>query len=642
VPFVISGGRLASVDKPPTPGFARVMLSDTVGQDYADIWRTQPQVRTVVSFLARNIAQLGLHTYRRVTDIDRERVTEHPIARLMSRPNPFTTRYRSLEALVSDLAIYDNAVLVKAMVNGQPKSLVRASPSKVTVLGDDPFAPQGYEVRGNRGKRQFPPEQVVHFRGYSPTDVRWGVSPLETLRRILAEEYQAGQYREQLWRNQARTAGYLKRPLDAPEWSTPAKERFRSDWHAQYAGDGPRAGGTPILEDGMDFVPAASSARDAQYIEARKLTREEVASAYHIPLPMVGILEHATYSNIQEQHKQLYQDTLGPWLTMIAEDLALQLFDDFADTDRLYLEFNLAEKLRGSFEEQANQLQTSVGAPYMTRNEARARLNLPQLSEADGLVVPLNVLTGGQASPRDSAPAQSSAPARAKQGLSLSKARPEGYERRTEQVFATFFERQGKVIAAQLGAAKARRKATIEQVFDSERWQRELAGDLYPLDVGISTAAGRAALESLGLQPTDYDEDRTLAWHVAAADGIAVAMTKTTRARLADVLGDDDPQAAVTHLFEVYATARAAQLAASHVTGMAGFGSSEALRQTGREATKTWIVTSGNPRSSHALMDGETVGLDDNFSNGAAWPGDSALSEDERAGCACDMEMNFP
>lgn len=399
---MISGGSLETVHRTPNPVVAAhgVTLTDSVTQSYATIWRSQPQVRTVVSFLARNIAQLGLHVYRRISDVDRERLVDHPVASVLSRPNPFTTRYRFVEALVSDLAIYDNSVLLKV----KPASLVRLPPTRVQALGENPFTPEVYRYWGSNGYRDFPAEQVVHFRGYNPDEPRWGASPLETLRRILAEEYHAGQYREQLWRNGARMSGYIKRPLEAPEWKAESRQRFARSWQAQYTGDGPAAGGTPILYDGMEFVNASMTPEAAQYIEARKLTREEVAAAYHIPLPMVGILDHATYSNIAEQHKQLYQDTLGPWLVMICEELQLQLLPDFPDTDGVYLEFNMAEKLRGSFEEQATQLQTSVGAPYMTRNEARARLNLPQIDGGDDLITPLNVLTGGQGSPTDSAP----------------------------------------------------------------------------------------------------------------------------------------------------------------------------------------------------------------------------------------------
>jgi HK97 family phage portal protein len=405
--FAISEGKVVELYKPAGGRLASVRFSDQTSMAYADIWKSQPQVRTVVSFLSRNIAQLGLHLYRRVSDVDRERVTDHPVAELLNRPNAYTTQYRLIEALVADCAVFDNAYLLKV----KPKSdssagLIRVDPASVEIKGDTPFVAERYKI----GKTEFKPEDIIHFRGYSPIDARQGVSPMETLRVLLSEDYQASKYREQLWRNGARTAGYLERPAGAPQWTAEGKEKFRRSWQNQYTGEGTRPGGTPILEDGMRYVPAATSARDAQYVESRKLTREEVTAAYHIPPTMVGLLDHATYSNVSQQHKMLYQDTLGPWLNMIQQDLALQLLPDFGDTEGLYLEFNVAEKLRGSFEEQSTQLQTAVGGPYMTRNEARARLNLPQIDDGDELIVPLNVLTGGQASPTDSAPPETDQP----------------------------------------------------------------------------------------------------------------------------------------------------------------------------------------------------------------------------------------
>jgi HK97 family phage portal protein/HK97 family phage prohead protease len=410
--FVISSGRLQSVERPLLPAPMVVTLADGLAVEYAAIWRTQPQIRTVVEFLARNIAHLGLQTFRRVSDTDRERVTDHDVPRLLGRPNPGTTPYRYVHSLVSDVGIYDNALHAKVKTGGR-RALVRLDPRRVLPIGDNPFWPDGYRLLGTRGQRDIDADQVIHFRGYNPEDARWGCSPIESLRQILIEEYQAGLYREQMWRNAARVSGYLKRPADAPKWQSGGKERFRLDWRNQYLGNGADAGGTPILEDGMEFVAASLTPEAAQYIDARKLTREETAAAYHIPPTLVGILDHATYSNIAEQHKQAYQDTLGPWLEEIQQEFELQLLPDFPDTEQLYVEFNLGKKLQGSFEEQATQLQTSVGAPYMTRNEARARLNLPAIDGGDDLVTPLNVIIGGQASPTDSAPAPKQIPAAA-------------------------------------------------------------------------------------------------------------------------------------------------------------------------------------------------------------------------------------
>jgi HK97 family phage portal protein len=384
---------------------SRIQLSSTYYVDYAEIYRSQESVRTVVSFLARNVAQLGLHMFERVGDDDRRRMSDHPMALMLKQPNPWTTKYRFIQALVCDFAIYDRAYWLKTRITPESNGLVRIPPQIVTPEGDNWLTPNGFKVDGTSGTRVYKADEVVYFRGYG-LDKDIGISPLEALRRTLREEYAAGEMREQVMRNGARMSGYLERPKDAPEWSDTARDRFKRNWQAQYSGSGPGAGGTPILEDGMQFKPVSQTARDLQYIESRKLTREEVAAAYFVPPPMIGILDHATFSNITVQQRMLYTETLGPWLSMIQEEIELQLLKDFEpEPKRFYVEFNLREKLSGAFEERADAIAKAVGGPTMTINEARALDNRPPIDGGDELIRPLNVTQNGNPDPIPAAPA---------------------------------------------------------------------------------------------------------------------------------------------------------------------------------------------------------------------------------------------
>lgn len=83
--------------------------------------------------------------------------------------------------------------------------------------------------------------------------------------------------------------------------------------------------------------------------------------------------------------------------------------------------------------------------------------------------------------------------------------------------------------------------------------------------------------------------------------------------------------------------------AVSTVTLLSGFATAEAAKQVaGDAATKTW-VTGKNARKEHLALNGETVPLSENFSNGAAWPGDaSALGADDLANCNCELQINVP
>ncbi len=434
---------------------------DGYRRTYAQIYQTQPAVRTVIDFFARNIAQLGLHAYRRVSDTDRVRLTDHPLPRLLKRPNPATTRYRFIESTVQDAAIYANAYWLKVRPSSGPLGLVRLPAGEMRVRGT--LLPTGYEWEPQSGRPplSFAPSEIVHFRLYDPGNAALGFPPLETLRRELAEYAAAGDYRQAFWKNSARVESVITRPANAPKWLPDQRRDFRKDWQ-EFAGA--RAGMTPVLEDGMELKPISSTARDSQFIESRKLFLEEVARAYHVPLPMVGILDHATFSNIREQHKQLYQDCLGPWLVMLEEEIELQLLGEFDAVDDVYLEFNIAEKLKGSFEEQAAALYQLTGRPVMTVHEARARLNLP--STGDPANDKIAEVAPGQARSLP-APVDQSALA---------------------AVLGRFASRQHARLAKQDAEQR------VEQ-YDAGRWHQELTADLTPI---IGDRARMAAATVVG------------------------------------------------------------------------------------------------------------------------------------------------
>jgi HK97 family phage portal protein len=342
---------------------------------YGKIYRSQPAIRTVVEFLALNVAQVGLHLYQRISDTDRVRLRHHPAARILAQPNPYTTTFRLMRDTVTDLGVYGNAYWLKLRDQGSYE-LLRLPPEEVTPRGR--LIPLAYEWQWPEGGHRvlLPPSEVIHFRHYA------GMSPIEALRPVMAEAIAATEYRAAFWKNAARLSGWIQRPKDAPRWTAEQAQTFKQDI-ARYRPGNDLAGGTPVLEDGMEFVQNTATARDSQYMEMRKASREEAAALYHMPPAMVGLLDAQGYGSVREQHKALYQDALGPWFAMIEQELALQFLTDFADSEDLYWEYNISEKLQGSFEEQTDALYRSVGSAWMTRNEARARQNLPKIDDPD-------------------------------------------------------------------------------------------------------------------------------------------------------------------------------------------------------------------------------------------------------------------
>lgn len=602
----------------------------------ASLWRSQPHLRTVVSFLARNVAQLGLHTFERVDETDRRRDRSSLAARALAFPDSSMTTYDLIYALVGDMMLYDRAYWYVGPSSATRSGVMirRFPPTWVTVTPSDPFTVASYLVSMD-GKRSvsIPARSILDFTGYSPTNSTKGSPTVETLRDTLREQVEAARYRGQVWKRGGRVSSVLQRPTGAPQWSDTAREAFREDWYAKFTGRGPKAGGTPILEDGMTLQRIDFNAQEQQFVEAAKLSLVTVASAFHVNPTMIGQNDGANYSNVREFRKMLYGDTLGPLLAQIEARVNTFLLPMLGvDEDRYYVEFNIAEKLQGSFEEQAAAMSSAVGAPWMLRSEARGRMNLPAIAEADALVVPLNVLIGGQASALDSG-TQNLKP---KALPVLTKAAATDPQReQAQRVVKAFFSRQERVVRTALGSKSA------QDWWDDERWDSELSDDLMRLALLVSSEVGQKTAQALGFSAEDYDVDRTLAFLRAVTDRASSSINATTKAQIEEALAADDVPAALDSTFTTGREQRSGAVAASLLASAAGFGSVESAKQVaGDVATKTW-VTGPKSRPSHAAMNGETVPLSEDFSNGLAWPGDGG-DADEVAGCNCSLQINIP
>lgn len=378
-----------------------------VSSDPVELWRCQPSLRTVTGFLARNIAQVALHGFEYGDHGDRDRIDRStPLARLLRKPDRTQTAYEFMHALVIDVCLFDRYAAQMFLEDDGSWRVVRIPPSVWKFDRGPTGRPNSIKARRKDGTEYtISLDRAFWIDGF-PSDE--DTSPIAALQEVLEEQQQSASYRRDLWRNGGRFPGWITRPHDAPPWSAPGpsgvspREVFRAGW-AKYSSGGDRAGATPILEDGMTYEEAKRglTPEAAQQIEGRKFSIAETAAAYYVHPQLLGLLD-GNYSNVSAYREILYSDTLGTWFQQIEQAFNCRAVPLIDDPDVVFVEFNVHEKLRVSFESQAKILQTATGAPIMLRSEARQRLNLPFVKGTDELVVPLNVTEGGQASPTDS------------------------------------------------------------------------------------------------------------------------------------------------------------------------------------------------------------------------------------------------
>lgn len=644
-----------------------------MGMSPTELYRKQPALRAVVSFIADNVADVPIKCYERRGDADRPRDTTSPLALLLARPSRGQTPYELKRAVVSDILIYDHALVVVVPDATAPSGWsMRPVPWSWVDLNktSDGFEPSRFVVTNpyTGGRAEFDAEDCIHLHGYDPAGGMGVSSPIDALREVLIEQINAWEFRNSVWRNGGRVTQFLTRPATAAPWEPQDRARFAKSWKEKFAGKGGTdTGGTPLLEDGMELKSIPFNAREAEWAEATRLSRSDVAAVYHMNPSLIWHDSTQTYASAKDNARALYSEALSPIMTMVQEKLNARLVE-ILDMDPAlnYCEFDISSKLAASFEEQASVLQSSVGGPWMLRNEARARMNLPALPGGDELIVPLNVTEGGLASPNDTDPTKMAdalaialKQLAAAQTKALSPAKedaPKELRYRSKastsatldiaDVLRAFYKRQSKSFANALAAMD---EPAMEALWEQrDRWVNELAEDLAGAGDRPIMEAAREALVALGFDPDDFDLRALILTSTDICETRAKHIVQSTMERLekelqgamdAGNLTRDSVRELVDGLYTRLMESRVERNASSLATGLANAGTTLGARKGDSRCEKEWVATGHNTRSSHMAMNGERVGIDEKFSNGAMWPGDTALGAAETCNCHCRIEI---
>ena len=605
-----------------------------------ELYASQSNLQAVVGFLADSVAQLPLKVYVRNGETERVRDRNSVAAKTLWKPNSNQTEYEFI-----------NALMVEYLLNGT--AIVWHLP--------DPYSESGHQLRilphawitdsesdtaysyksitvkawGSAPAVKVPAEDFTQFKMYCPGKPGSYQSPVSSLRTILTE-----QIRTQIWRSSGRFNAYITRPKDVAAWDDETKKKWVEAFREGWSANGGNAGKIPLLEDGMEIKPYQFNSKDAQYAETKQLSREDVAAAYHVNPSLIWHTATQTYASAKDNARALYADCLGPTIQMLQQRINSFLLPMLGADPDTYVVFDLSEKLKGSFEERASILQSAVGGPYMTRNEARADMDLPPIDGGDDLIVPMNVNNGidnPAVTEEESEEPKMRYVSKKSAETVLIKAKADDTENEeVTKALQKFFKRQAKSILPKVGAKK--------EWWDEERWNSELTEDLDPILFAISANHGELTASELG---TEYYPGKTVNYIKALTEGRAKAINSATKEKLDKVISEnpEDLEKEIEHVYEVREGKDATLLGETLATVVVGWSLGEACRQAkdqGYQATvyKTW-VTGENPREDHAAMNGETVPVDGKFSNGADWPGDDVLGPDGTCGCNCTTEITI-
>ena len=352
------------------------------------------QIATVyscVNFLSSNVAALPLCVFKREGK-SRKKATEHPLyRRLHSLANARTTAFQLRQFGFAQLMLRGNSLaFASRTAAGRVLGLFPMRWDYVTVdrsAGDRNLVFR-WQPPGTAAQ-SFKASELWHSTGLSMDGVL-GVSPIAATRETFGSALAMQSYASRYFANGAVPSIVLKHPAKLggnPVEQDAAYQRLRSSFGAAYTGEGQHR--AAILEEGMDLTVLEVSPEDSQLLETRKFSREEIAQIFGIPPHLVGILDKATFSNIEQQSLDFVLFHLTPWLVALEQTAERDLLSEAEREAGYYIKHQVDGLLRGDTATRVNAHRVAVTTGWMNRNEVR---ELEELDPAEGLdefLVPL-------------------------------------------------------------------------------------------------------------------------------------------------------------------------------------------------------------------------------------------------------------
>lgn len=347
-----------------------------------------PAVYACIRVLAETVAGLPLITYRETRNGGRERATNHPLyALLRHQPNPEMSAFEFEELMTSHCAGWGNAYA----------QIIFDGAGRVVELW--PLRPDRMTVERKNGERRYLYRQSnggevplavwqVHHRRAMVMDGLVGLSPLRVAMMAVALGMATEEFGARFFAQGARPGFILSHPGTLTDG---AFQRLQKSWDS---GGGANAHKTKIIEEGMKVEQIGVPPEEAQFLETRRFQAQEIARLFRMPPHKIGLLEQATFSNIEHQSIEFVTDTIRPWLIRGEQAMYRDLLGK-SEQGSIYFEYLVDGLLRGDTTTRYQAYAVARQWGWLSTNDIRRMENMPPVDGGDVYLQPLNMSPAG-------------------------------------------------------------------------------------------------------------------------------------------------------------------------------------------------------------------------------------------------------
>jgi len=343
-----------------------------------------------ISVIAENLASVPLVLYRKTADGGREPATEHPLYDvLQTQSSPLLTAYEAREALVVSCLLFGNGYAkVERNGRGQVSGLIPIPAGRVSVeqlaSGRLRYRVSPITVSSSETLLQ---DDVLHLRyRLDRTTGFLGQSPISiaaaTFGLALSQQEQAGSAAE----NAFRPSGILSFP---DKLSGAGKEDIITKFQARLIGS-LKANQPLVLDGGATWSNISFNSKDSEFLASRQLSNLDVCRIFGVPPTAAGIVDQATYSNVEGESRALVQRCLQPWAKRIEQTMNVSLLSP-ESRKSLFISHDLDQLLHGDLAARYGAYAIGRNGGWLSVNDIRRSEDMSTIKDGDSYAQPLNM-----------------------------------------------------------------------------------------------------------------------------------------------------------------------------------------------------------------------------------------------------------
>lgn len=314
-------------------------------------------------------------------------ITEHPLSELLKfRPNPYTTAHDFLWATEFHRLEYGNAFWLYDFSGGKITGLYLLEPGRMEIIVDDAgiIGRRGsiwYQYTDpRRGALAYPAEKVLHFKNFATNGIK-GTSIRQYMYSVIAQEKYAQQVVNEKYSKGLQDPIIVVYTGDLDETrKANIKKKFARLGGAQNAGQV-----IPIPTD-FDVRQLETKLVNSQFFELNGLTTRHIANAFGVKSFQLNDMEKSTYSNIEQQNRAFYSDTLQNVLTAYEQEMTYKLLSSDDRSKGIYIKANADVMLRSDTETRYRAYGEAIRSGFMEIAEVRKKEELPFVEGTDRLI----------------------------------------------------------------------------------------------------------------------------------------------------------------------------------------------------------------------------------------------------------------